>query len=79
MSEYDAVCQIVAGELGTGSAPSEAIKAQAVAAYSYIKYNGGRTSAVLRTPTTAIKNAIKEVIGEALYDDSSNAYPPDPP
>ncbi len=71
MSQYDAVCQIVAGELGAGTTAAEAIKAQAVAAYTYISYNGGRISATLRTPTTAIKNAVREVIGLAVYDDSS--------
>ena len=61
---YDAVCRVVAAELGNGS--YESIKAQAVATYTLL--SKGRTSgAVLSTPSATVKQAVAEVWGQALY------------
>lgn len=66
---YDAVCRVVAAELGNGN--YESIKAQAVATYTLIlKGNqSGKypTGLVLGTPSSTVKQAVKEVWGEALY------------
>lgn len=53
----------------------EAIKAQAVAAYTYIKYNGnnGRDLWMRENPSQTIINACAEVLGEACYYDGSYA------
>lgn len=67
-SAYNIVCKVVAAEMG--SAKAEALKAQAVAAYTYIRYENARgvsPSVVMKTPTTAIKSAVSDVIGEAVY------------
>ncbi len=66
---YDIVCQIVANEIGNSS-PKEALKAQAVAALTYVEfYNSiGQTPDVaFKTPSTAVKNAVAEVINERVY------------
>jgi|GEM_PF-1375198 len=61
---YDAVCRVVAAELGNGS--YEAIKAQAVATYTLLSRNNV-TGAYLTTPSSTVKQAVAEVWGEALY------------
>ena len=74
-SAYDIVCKVVAAEMG--SANAEALKAQAVAAYTYICYENNRgvsPSVVMKTPTTAVKSAVAEVIGEAVYYNGSLAF-----
>ena len=74
-SAYDIVCQVVAAEMG--SAHKEALKAQAVAAYTYIAYENARgvsPSVVAKTPTAAVQAAVKEVIGEAVYYKGSLAF-----
>lgn len=74
MSVFDAVCQIVAYEAGYGQ-PDEHVKAQAVATYTYIRYNGGSLSAGVKTTVTdQIKRCVAEVIGYAVLDDRSNNY-----
>ncbi len=78
-SAYDIVCQIVANEIND-SMNEEAIKAQAVAAYSYVKfYNelgsspqvGLRSSASLK-----IQNCVNEVLGVAVYYNGKVALTP---
>ena len=61
---YDAVCRVVAAELGNGS--YEAIKAQAVATYTLLSKNNVY-GAYLTTPSSTVKQAVAEVWGEALY------------
>ncbi len=66
---YDAVCRVVAAELGNGS--YESIKAQAVATYTLLykrNQNGNYpTGLSLGTPSSTVKQAVQEVWGEALY------------
>jgi SpoIID/LytB domain protein len=68
------VSEIVNREVG-GSFSYEAIKAQAVAVYTYIKYNGD-DSKDLRgkpDPPQVVIDACQEVLGEALYYDGDYA------
>lgn len=70
----EVVSKIVFNEVG-GSFAYEAIKAQAVAVYTYIKYNGD-DSADLRgkeNPPQIVIDACKEVLGQALYYDGNYA------
>ena len=74
-SAYDIVCQVVAAEMGAGH--KEALKAQAVAAYTYISYENARgvsPSVAAKTATAAVKAAVQEVIGEAIYYKGSLAF-----
>ncbi|MDE7281071.1 MAG: hypothetical protein K2N36_04965 [Ruminiclostridium sp.] len=70
--EVDALeilAKVVMGEIG-GSFNEEAIKAQAVASYTYIKYynkNGSAPNVTVKEPTEKVKNCVKEVFGQALY------------
>ena len=67
---YNIICQITQGEVGGGFSV-EAIKAQAVAAYTYVMYNinkGVVPSVVMaESVTSKIKNAVTDVIGQAVY------------
>lgn len=68
------VSQIVFNEVG-GSMSYEAIKAQAVAVYTYCKYHGNN-SADLRckpNPPQVVVDAVSEVLGQALYYDDDYA------
>ncbi len=63
------VARAVMGEI-SDVFDEEAIKAQAVATYTYIKYyndNGRNAYAVLSTPTDKVTNCVSQVIGKALY------------
>ena len=74
-SAYDIVCQVVAAEMGAGH--KEALKAQAVAAYTYISYENARgvsPSVAAKTATAAVKTAVQEVIGEAIYYKGNLAF-----
>lgn len=65
----DIISGIVANEVGGSFAP-EAIKAQAVASYTYIKYfnlRGSSPSAYLGEASDSIKVLVASVIGEAVY------------
>ncbi len=75
MSVYDAVCQIVAYEAGTGQ-PDEHVKAQAVASYTYLMNNGGNISAGTSTKKldNQIRECVAEVIGYAVLDDRSDDF-----
>lgn len=67
---YDLVCMIVNNEIST-SFSTEAIKAQAIAAYSYLKYHSvnGLTPSVLvkANPPQKIKDIVSEVFGVTCY------------
>ena len=67
-SALSIVAQIVQNEMGS-SYPDEAIKAQAVAAYTFVRYHNatGSTPAVgLRTATDRVTRLVKEVAGEQI-------------
>lgn len=69
----DILAQVVMGEIG-GSFNEEAIKAQAVAAYTYIKYyneSGNVPYVAVRTPSDTVKRCVNEVIGQAVYYNGS--------
>ncbi|MCR5601483.1 MAG: sporulation protein [Ruminococcus sp.] len=68
------VSEIVNREVG-GSFSYEAIKAQAVAVYTYIKYNGddSRDLRGKANPPQIVIDACEEVLGEALYFEDNYA------
>ena len=67
----EAVSRMVMSEIG-GNFNEEAIKAQAVACYTYLKYHGTTITGVgLRAPTTRVTNLVSEVLGEYIADDLS--------
>ena len=69
----DILAQVVMGEIG-GSFNEEAIKAQAVASYTYIKYyndNGDVPNVAVRTPNDTVKRCVNEIIGQAIYYNGS--------
>lgn len=73
---FDVICQIVNAEMGP-SFHEEALKAQAVAAYSYLRYSNERGV----SPSVALKgnvpkkvsDAVSEVIGRTIYYNGSVA------
>ncbi len=68
-SVVDVLSRVCEAEVGA-SFSDEAIKAQAVAAYSFIKYYNGSTDGMSissRAPSERIVNLVREVAGEALY------------
>lgn len=70
-SALNIVAQAVMGEIG-GGFNEEAIKAQAIAAYTYIKYyNDNKQNAyvVLKTPSDKVLKCVSEVLGKAIYYD----------
>lgn len=72
-SVLDVISGVVYNEMGTMS--YEALKAQAVAAYTYIMYFGG-TARDLRTranPPAEVVSAVSEVLGQCLYYNGSYA------
>ncbi len=65
------LAKVVMGEIG-GSFREEAIKAQAVASYTYIKYynkNGSAPNVTVKEPNETVKKCVNEVFGQALYFD----------
>ena len=67
-SAVSIVARIVQNEMGS-SFPDEAIKAQAVAAYTFVRYHNvtGSSPAVgLRTATDRVTRLVKEVAGEQI-------------
>lgn len=67
------LAQVVMGEIGS-SFNEEAIKAQAVAAYTYIKYynnNDNVPYVVVRTPDDKVKACVSEVLGQGIYYNGS--------
>lgn len=68
---YDIICRVVQNEVGS-SFETEAIKAMAVASYSYIKYYNAYLStapslSLSGSVSTKVANAVKEVLGQAVY------------
>lgn len=76
---FDLVCEIVNAEVGS-TFEIEAIKAQAVTAYTYIKYHQAQGQyAELGTranPSDKIKKAVAAVDGLAIYYNGSYAFTP---
>lgn len=74
---FDIVSQVVQNEMGSFS--TEALKAQAVAAYTYIlnANNSGSTPSLrLSAATSAVEKATKAVLGEVLYYNNKPAFTP---
>lgn len=70
-SALNIVAQAVMGEIG-GGFNEEAIKAQAIAAYTYIKYyndNNQNAYIVRKTPSDKVLKCVSEVLGKAIYYD----------
>lgn len=71
-SAYEVVCRMVQKEMGP-SFDEEALKAQAVATYSYMKYfnNRGVAQSAAMSSSSAVsqkvRDAVSEVIGEGIY------------
>ena len=73
---YNIVCQIVANEMNS-SCPDEALKAQAVAAHTFVVFHNNMNwipDVGLRTPSERIKNLVKEVIEEMVYYNGKPIY-----
>lgn len=67
------VAQAVMAEIGDGF-HEEAIKAQAIATYTYLKYynsNNQNAYVVLKTPSDNVTRCVSEVIGKAIYYDDA--------
>lgn len=65
------LAKVVMGEIG-GSFDEEAIKAQVVASYTYIKYynkNGSAPNVTVKEPNETVKKCVDEVFGQAIYYD----------
>lgn len=73
-SALDIVSMVTYNEVGS-SMSNEAIKAQAVAVYTYIKYKGGNASDLYpaSNPPQNVVDAVKSVLGEAVCYDGSYA------
>ena len=74
---FDIISQVVQNEMG--SFHQEALKAQAVAAYSFILHenNAGRTPSLrLKAATSAVEKATKAVLGEYLAYNGKAAFTP---
>lgn len=72
------VPQVVMNEMGAGFS-KEALKAQAVAVYTYIKHqnkSGTIPSLGMKTPNATVKNACNAVLGEAVYYKGNLAFTP---
>lgn len=73
-SAYDIVCMMVQAEMGS-SFHQEALKAQAVAAYTYVKYNnnaGIKPAVSAKTSISSnVAKAVEAVLGEAIYYNGS--------
>lgn len=67
---HEIISMMVNCEMGSSFA-EEALKAQAVAAYTYVKYynsRGGAPSVLIKEyPSSIIKDAVAKVIGQAIY------------
>ena len=67
-SVVDIISMVCNAEIGS-SFETEAIKAQAVAAYTFVKHAGGSTSgmAIKAGPDQKIVDAVRSVLGQAVY------------
>jgi len=75
---YEYLCYTVEAEMGS-TFSSEALKAQAVAAYSYIKYENARGVAVSlpqKAPSQKTRDAVSAVLGKAVYYNGTIAFTP---
>ena len=73
---YNIVCQIVANEMND-SCPDEALKAQAVAAHTFVVFHNNMNwipDVGLRNPSERIKRLVKEVIEEMVYYNGKPIY-----
>ena len=73
---YNIVCQIVANEMNN-SCPDEALKAQAVAAHTFVVFHNNMNwvpDVGFRTPNDRIKRLVKEVIEEMVYYNGKPIY-----
>ncbi len=77
--ELDIISRVVQNEVGS-SFSVEAIKAQAVAAYTFVTHanNTGSTPyvALAKKADAKVVKAVKEVLGEAIYYDGEIAFTP---
>lgn len=67
----DIIARVTMAEIG-GLFNKEAIKAQAIAAYTYVKYyneNGTNAVVAMSTPNSRVKECVNEIIGKAIYYD----------
>lgn len=73
-SVLDIVSMVTYNEVGA-SMSNEAIKAQAVAVYTYIMYNGGNAGDLYpkSNPPQNVIDAVNSVLGEAIYYDGNYA------
>ena len=74
----DIVSRIVQNEMGPRF-HREALKAQAVAAYSYVRYhngNGRAPTVYMSDPTDTVISAVREVIGQAVFFEGRIAMTP---
>ncbi len=64
----DIISKVVYNEMGSSMSP-EAMKAQAVAAYTYIKYKGGSAGdlRLKSNPPQNVVNCVASVLGQAVY------------
>ena len=68
VNAYEAVCRNVEAEMGS-SFRTEALKAQAVACYTYLTYcqnHGTIATLPLKQPSQTVKNAVSSVFGELI-------------
>ena len=69
LNAYDLVCQAIYNEVGDGWG-DEAIKAQAVACYTWVRYNDEHglipTVGLRKNPTSKIKNCVNAVEGQIV-------------
>ena len=75
MDLVECLAMICQNELGYG-APAEAIKAQAVAARSWVLSQGGYPSVSGITPTQATRNAVAQVADQMVVYGGSVAFTP---
>lgn len=77
-SAEELIPQIVMNEMGAGFS-QEALKAQAVAAYSYVRYQNAHgivPTFYLNTPSSDVAQACQSVLGQAVYSGGSIAFTP---
>lgn len=71
LDAYDAVCQNVMAEMGSSFFSEEAVKAQAVAAHTYMRYYndelGKAPSLPLKAPSDKVKKCVDQVFDKLIY------------
>ena len=66
LNAFDMVCRIVSNEMADNW-HEEAIKAQAISAYSYVRYSNGASVGLASSYSPYIAKCVKEVEGQAVY------------